>query len=65
MAEIIANIAGTKVIFDLPDEIEKKGFSKAVIARLDYSKAVSELQWNPTYDIKSGLNKTISILKKK
>lgn len=64
LAKIVAEIAGTKVIFDLPNEIEKKGFSKASIARLDYTKALNELDWEPIYSIKDGLKRTIEILNK-
>lgn len=63
LAKIIANIAGTEVIFDLPNETEKKGFSKATVARLDYSKAEKELQWEPSYSIELGLNHTIDLLR--
>lgn len=64
LAKIIADIAGTKVIFDLPSETEKKGYSKATIARLDYSKIENELGWKPKYSIREGLNRTIALLKK-
>ena len=65
LAQIAANIAGTKVIFDLPDETERKGYSKATNARLDYSKAEKELEWKPQYSIESGMERTISQLKEK
>ena len=64
LAKIIADIAGTKVIFDLPSETERKGYSKATIARLDYSKIENELGWKPKYSIREGLNRTIALLKK-
>ena len=63
LAKIIADIAGTKVIFELPNDIEKKGYSKATIARLDYSKITTELDWKPCYSIYDGIKKTIDILK--
>ena len=65
LAQIAANIAGTKVIFDLPDETERKGYSKAMNARLDYSKAEKELDWKPQYSIESGMERTITQLKEK
>ncbi len=65
LANTIANITGTKVIFDIPDEKERKGYSKATIARLDYTKALEELNWTPQYSIEEGLKRTISILKAK
>ena len=65
LATTIANLSGTKVIFDLPDETEKKGYSKATIARLDYTKALEELDWIPQYSIEDGLERTLNILKDK
>ena len=62
LANLIAEIADTKVIFDVPNEKEKKGFSKATIARLDYTKAINKLEWIPTYSIRDGLTRTIKIL---
>lgn len=62
LAKIIANIVGTNVIFDLPSEVERKGYSKATIARLDYSKAENELDWHPMYGINKGLENTITLL---
>ena len=62
LAAIIAEKAGTKVIFELPDEVEKSGYSTATKARLDSAK-VSELGWKAKYDIKSGINRTIDILR--
>ena len=44
-AETIAKFVGTKVIFDLPSETEKAGFSTAVNAILD-SKKINKLGWN-------------------
>ena len=63
LALLIANVANTKVIFDLPSETEKKGFSKATIARLNYDKIKKELDWNPQYSIEEGIKNTINILK--
>ena len=65
LAKTIADITNVKVVFDLPDESEKKGFSKATDARLDYTKISSELGWNPKYDINSGVRRTIRIMKEK
>ena len=62
LAIIIANFAGTKVVFELPDAIEREGYSKATKARLDGSK-IRSLGWGPHYDIKTGIERTISILK--
>ena len=62
LAAIIAEISGKKVVFELPDAVEAAGYSKATKARLD-SRKLKELGWYAQYDIKSGLERTISILK--
>ena len=61
MAETAASIAGTKVVFDLPDEIERKGFSVSQDAVLDEGK-LRELGWEPRHSIRTGLERTIRIL---
>jgi nucleoside-diphosphate-sugar epimerase len=38
IADIVAKSVGKKVIFDLPSETERKGFSTATIARMDNNK---------------------------
>ncbi|WP_303997431.1 NAD-dependent epimerase/dehydratase family protein [Megamonas hypermegale] len=62
LAQIIANYSGHKVVFELPDEIEKAGYSKATKARLS-SKKIKQLGWKPQYNIKNGIERTLSILK--
>ena len=62
LAAIIAGIAGKKVVFEIPDAVEAAGYSTATKARLDGSKLKS-LGWSAKYDIKSGMERTISILK--
>lgn len=62
LAEIIAEIGGKKVVFEMPDAIEAAGYSTATKARLDGRKLRS-LGWAPKYDIKSGLKRTLCILK--
>lgn len=62
LAAIIARIAGKQVVFEIPDEVEKAGYSKATKARLDGSK-LHGLGWKAKYDIKSGMERTIRILK--
>ena len=61
LAEIIAELNGKKVSFEIPDAVEAAGYSTATKARLDGHK-LKELGWNPKYDIKSGIERTISIL---
>ena len=62
LAKIIAETNDKRVIFELPNEDEKKGFSRATKARLD-GKKLKKLGWEPMYDIKSGVDRTIKILK--
>lgn len=62
LASIIADINGKKVVFEIPDVVESAGYSTATKARLDGHK-LQELGWKPRYDIKSGIERTIRILK--
>lgn len=62
LAAIIAGIAGKEVVFELPDAVEAAGYSKATKARLDGSK-LQALGWSAQYDMQSGLERTISILR--
>lgn len=62
LAKIISEYSGTKVVFELPDETERAGYSTATVARLDGSK-IKSIGWEAKYDIKSGLERTLSILK--
>ncbi len=61
LAKAIADVKGRKVVFEIPDAVEAAGYSKATKARLDGSK-LKALGWRPRYDIKAGLERTISIL---
>lgn len=62
LAGIAAEISGTKVIYDMPDAVEKSGYSTATKARLDGDKLKS-LRWNMKYDIREGIGRTITILR--
>lgn len=62
LAAIIANIAGKSVVFELPDELEKAGYSKATKARLDSAK-IQKLGWKARYNMQQGLERTIRILR--
>lgn len=62
LAGIIAGIAGTRVVFEIPDAVESAGYSKATKARLDSAKLQS-LGWTARYDIREGLERTIEILR--
>ena len=61
LAKIIADFASKKVVFELPDETEKAGYSKATKARLDGSK-LKKLGWKARYDIKQGLERTMKMM---
>jgi len=63
LAKLVARYAGTKVVFDLPDEIERVGFSTATTARLN-SQKLKSLGWIPKYDIQSGIKATLDALRK-
>ena len=62
LASIIAGINGKKVVFEIPDAVEAAGYSTATKARLDGHK-LQALGWKPKYNIKSGMERTITILR--
>ena len=62
LAGIIAGINGRQVVFEIPDAVEAAGYSKATKARLDGSR-LKALGWEPRYTIKTGIERTISIIR--
>lgn len=62
LAQTIAGIAGTKVVFEIPDEAEKAGYSAATKAVLN-SKKLKLLGWTPTVGLRQGLESTINIIR--
>ena len=62
LARIAADHAGTRVVFDLPDETERRGYSTASKALLDAGK-LRALGWSAGYDIETGIRETIDILR--
>lgn len=62
LAAAAAEYAGTEVIFELPDETERRGYSTASRAVLDGNK-LRALGWRASYDIIGGLRETIDILR--
>ena len=62
LATIIAGMNGRKVVFEIPDAVEAAGYSTATKARLDGTK-LKKLGWCPKYDIKTGIERTIMILR--
>lgn len=62
VAYTVAGICGTKVVFDLPSDIEKKGFSlpQNCILKIDKLRA---LGWQGKHTLRDGLESTINILR--
>lgn len=58
LAGKLAEVAGTKVIFDLPDELETKGASTFQDVRLD-STRLCALGWRPAVAMDEGLRRTV------
>lgn len=61
LAKLIADEAGTKVVFDLPDSVEAAGFSTVTKARLDNRK-IKYLGFGLKYDIKAGIHRTLNMM---
>lgn len=61
LAEIVAKIAGKKVVFDLPSEIEKQSGTPIKKSVFDTTK-IENLGWHTQTDIKKGLMNTIETL---
>ena len=59
-AETLAELAGTRVVFDLPPEEERRGYSAVTRAVLNPARLVS-LGWNAEYDLREGLRRTLEI----
>lgn len=62
LAGIIAAAAGKQVVFDLPDATERAGYSTATKAVMKSDK-IRTLGWRAEYTIRSGLERTMRILK--
>lgn len=61
LAQHIATICGTKVVFQLPNDVESAGFSKATKARLDGAK-LKRMGWQPLFPLVPALKRTLLIL---
>ena len=61
LATLIARMVGGKIAFQVPDAMEKAGYSKATKARLNSAK-LQALGWSPKYNLEHGINNTIHIL---
>ena len=62
IAEYIAESSGRKVVFEIPDAVQSAGFSKVVKGVMSNEK-LRALGWRPFDDTKSGVKKTIEILR--
>lgn len=62
IAEYIAEISDRKVVFELPDAVQSAGFSKVVKGVMVNDK-LKALGWEPHDDTRSGVKKTIEILR--
>lgn len=62
VAKTVADLAGTKVVFECPTEIERRGFSVPQNCVLNCEK-IEKLGWKGSYSLKSGLEETLAILK--
>lgn len=60
-AEICAKSVNRKVVYDLPDEVESKGYSIAMHAILDNNR-LKAIGWKPQYEITDAIDRTIKIL---
>lgn len=61
-ASLCTNFNGKDVVFDLPSETERKGFSIAAKAILDNT-LLKSIGWQPVYSMEEALHRTISILR--
>ena len=61
LAGIVAGYSGCEVVFELPDENERRGYSAAMRAVMDASRLKS-LGWRARYSISEGVTRTMDIL---
>ncbi|WP_297904340.1 NAD-dependent epimerase/dehydratase family protein [uncultured Parabacteroides sp.] len=62
LAELIAQAAGVKVMYDIPSNSESKGYSKVQRAVLD-SSLLESLGWKPQVSLEEGLRRVLGIYK--
>ena len=61
LAQLIADYAGRKVVWERPNAVESAGYSRDTKALLDGEK-LQELGWKPFYSIQTGIARTMDIL---
>ena len=59
-AQTLADLAGVKLVFDLPPEHEQAGYSRVSKAILK-SEKLRALGWSAKYDLREGLRRTLEI----
>ena len=59
-AETLAGLAGVRVVFDLPPEEERRGYSAVTRAVLNPGRLL-DLGWHAEYDLREGLRRTLKI----
>lgn len=64
VAKTCAEIAGTKVVFELANEVEAKGFSRSKNCILD-NKKLRALGWKGKYSLREGFEETLEYLRRK
>ena len=64
VAKTCAEIAGTEVVFDMPDAVESRGFSQSKNCILDNQK-IQGLGWKGSYSLREGLEETLEYLKRR
>ena len=62
LAEMISRECNVKVIYDIPSEIEKAGYSTATKATMTSGKALLDMTWQTNFAIDRGIAETINIL---
>lgn len=62
LASLVADIAGQKVVFEMPDTAERAGYSTATRAVMGGEK-LKKLGWQPQYDIETGIKMTMEMLR--
>lgn len=63
LAEMIATNCGVRVVYDIPDEIEKAGYSTATKATMTSDKIRTTMKWKTKFSINNGITRTLNVLK--
>lgn len=61
-ANLIAELSGTSVVFDVQNNLEQKGSMNSTYDLMDYSK-LQLLGWKPLYSLQEAVERTLSVLK--